>query len=194
MVACNAGKDIRGVSAWLMEARPFWQGADDVVHKANPVFHKSAVMVRPSKGSSMSAEINAIFETVCQLVESFRETCSILLGYQLPIEVHTDSETGLRCIARVTTCVDNWAVGALRRMCLEEYGASGKDVTKCSQVHSQMRFHNVKFCFVSDKKNLADGLTKTRKEAAERLRIALKSNRVVLSKRDQDKTNSIWKR
>ena len=97
-------------------------------------------------------------------MESFKETCSILLGYQVPVEVHTDSETGLRCIARVTSCVDNWAVGALRRMRLEEYGASGKDVTKCSQVHSQMRFRNVRLCYVLDKKNLAGGLTKTRKK------------------------------
>ena len=108
----NAGKDIRGVSAWLVEARPIWQGADDMARKANPVCHKSAVMVGPSKGSSISAEVNAVFEMGCQLVESFSETRSTLPGHPLPIEVHTDSEAGLRCVARVTSRVNKWAVGA----------------------------------------------------------------------------------
>ena len=56
----NGGKDIRGASVWLVEQQPCKINQDSITFRGNPVVAKSTILRKPSKNSSMSAELNAL--------------------------------------------------------------------------------------------------------------------------------------
>ena len=52
----------------------------------------------------------------------------------------------------------------------------------------------MELCFVGDARNLADGLTKDETIPSERIREALKTNTLKISRKDVERTRQIFKR